>query len=119
MSDASMVLPEAHLVGEQPAHRVAGAGALRDVELVREEPDASAEKRAQAVGFAQVEQVQDIEAGDEIVDLVEIAEGEALEQRAFELQRPQRVRRPRCARWRAAASRPGGAPRSSSPPGWR
>ena len=45
-------LSEADLVGEQPAHGIAGARPLRDVELVREEPDASAEERAQAVGFA-------------------------------------------------------------------
>ena len=65
------------------------------MELVREEPDASAEKRAQAVGFAKGQEVQDVQAGHEIVDLVEIAQGETLEQRAFELQRPQLVGRRR------------------------
>ena len=88
-------LPEADFVGEQPAHRIAGARPLRDVELVREEPDASAEKRAQAVGFAKRQEVQDVQAGHEILDLVEIAQGEALEERAFELQRPQLVGRRR------------------------
>ena len=86
-------LPEADLVGEQPAHRIAGARPLRDVELVREEPDASAEEGAQAVGFAKRQEVQDIEAGHEILDLIEIAQGEAFEERAFELQGPQLVRR--------------------------
>ena len=33
-------LAEADFVGEQPAHRIAGGRALRDVELVRKEPDA-------------------------------------------------------------------------------
>ena len=93
MSDGFDGLSEADFVGEQPAHGVAGARALRDVELVREEPDASAEKRAQAVGFAKGQEVQDVQPGHEILDVVEIARGEALEERAFELQRPQRVRR--------------------------
>ena len=95
MSDGFDGLPEADFVGEQPAHGVAGARPLRDVELVREEPDASAEKRAQAVGFAKGQEVQDVQAGHEILDVVEIAQGEALEERAFELQRPQLVGRRR------------------------
>ena len=37
-------LSEAHFVREQPTYGVAGARALRDVELVRKEPDASAEE---------------------------------------------------------------------------
>ena len=45
-------LPKADFVGEQPAHGIAGARPLRHVELVREEPDASAEKRAEAISFA-------------------------------------------------------------------
>jgi hypothetical protein len=45
-------LSEADFVGEQPTHGIAGARALRDVELVGKEPDASAEEGAQAVGFA-------------------------------------------------------------------
>ena len=84
-------LAEADLVGEQPAHRVAGARALGDVELVREEPDASAQERAQPVRFAQRQQVQDVQARHEVLDLVEIAEGEPFEERALELQRPQLV----------------------------
>ena len=88
-------LAEADFVGEQPAHRIAGARALRDVELVRKQPDASAEERAQAVGFAKSQEVQDVQAGHEVLDVVEIAQGEALEERAFELQRPQRVGRRR------------------------
>ena len=40
-------LAEADFVGQQPAHRRAAGGALRDVELVREQADASAEKRAE------------------------------------------------------------------------
>ena len=88
-------LSEAHFVGEQPPHGIAGARALRDVELVRKEPDASAEEGAQAVGFAKRQEVQDVQASHEILDVIEIAQGESLEQRAFELQRPQRVGRHR------------------------
>ena len=88
---------EAHFVGEQPADRIGGAGALGDVELVREEPDAAAEKRSQAVGLTQREQVQDVHPRHEVVHIVEVAHGEPLEQRAFELQRPQRMRRHRSA----------------------
>ena len=84
-------LSEAHFVSEQPTHGVAGARALRDVELVGKEPDASAEEGAQAVGFAKSQEVQDVEAGHEILDVIEIAHGESLEKRAFELQWPQRV----------------------------
>ena len=86
-------LAEADFVGEQPAHGVAGARALRDVELVREEPDASAEERAEAVGFAKAQEAQDVEARHEVLDVVEIAEGETFEEGAFELERPQFVGR--------------------------
>ena len=82
---------ESHFVSQQPAHRVARARAFRDVELMRKEADASAEERTQAVSFAKRPEVQDVEAGDEILDLVQIVQRESLEQRAFELHRPQRV----------------------------
>ena len=112
-------LSEADFVGEQPAHGIAGARPLRHVELVREEPDASAEKRAQAVGFAKGQEVQDVQAGHEILDLVEIAQGEALEERAFELQGPQLVGRRRAPVRETQRPRPGVAPRPSFPPAWR
>ena len=112
-------LSEADFVGEQPAHRIAGARALRDVELVREEPDASAEEGAQAVGFAKRQEVQDVQAGHEILDVVEIAQGEALEERAFELQRPQRVGRRRAPVRESQRPVRESRRRSSFPPGWR
>ena len=83
-------LAEADFVGEQPPHGIAGARALRDVELMGKEPDAPAEEGAQAVGFAKSQEVQDVQAGHEILDVIEIAKGEPLEERALELQRPQR-----------------------------
>jgi len=63
------------------------------VELVREEPHASTEEGAEAIGFANGQQVQDVDACHEILDRVEIAERQAFEERAFELQRPQVVGR--------------------------
>ena len=77
-------LAEPHLVGQQPAHRVAGRGALGGVELVREEPHAAAEERAQAAGFADAPQAQDVEAVLEVARLVDVAVREALEQLALE-----------------------------------
>ena len=84
-------LAETNFVGEQPTHGIAGARPLRDVELVRKEPDASPEKGPQAVGFAEREKVQDVQAGHEILDLIVIPQRQAFEERAFKLQRPQRV----------------------------
>ncbi len=86
-------LSQADFVGQQPAHGVAGARALRDVELVREESNASSEERAEAVGFAKVQEAQDIETRHEILEIVEIAQGETFEEGAFELERPQFVGR--------------------------
>ncbi len=43
---------ETDFVGEQPPHRIAGAGTLGDVQLVREEPDASTQEGAEAIGLA-------------------------------------------------------------------
>ena len=111
-------LAEADFVGEQPAHRIAGGRALRDVELVRKQPDAAAEERAQAVGLAKREEAQDVQADQEVLDVVEIAQREPIEERAFELQRPQLVGR---------AGAPVGQPhlpvraarRPSSPRAWR
>jgi hypothetical protein len=62
---------------------------------MREQPDAAAEKRAEAVRFAQREQMQHVHPRNEIVHIVQIAQCEAFEQRAFELERPQRMRRHR------------------------
>jgi hypothetical protein len=39
--------------------------------------------------------VEDVEADHEVLEIVEIAHGESIEERAFEFERPQRVRRGR------------------------
>ena len=105
-----MVLPRP--TSSASSHRTGSlrTRALGDVELVREEPDASAEEGAQAIGFAKGQEVQDVEARHEILDLIEIAQRESFEQRAFELQRPQRVRDARPPVRELQRSRPGGAP---------
>ena len=54
-------LAEPHLVGQQPAHGSAPAGALGGVELVGEELDAAAQERAEAVGLAQAGEAQAVE----------------------------------------------------------
>ncbi len=45
--------PQTDFVRQQPANRIAGGGPLRHVQLVRKEPDATSEKRSQAIGLAQ------------------------------------------------------------------
>ena len=83
--------PEAHFVGQQPPHRFGGAGAFGDVQLVGEQPYASAQERTQAVGFAKRQQVQDVEPRQKIAELVHVSQQQALEQGALERDRPQRV----------------------------
>ena len=83
---------EADFVGQQPTNRVGSARAFRDVKLVGEQPHASAQERAQAIGLANRQQVQDVHPCDEVINLVEITRDQLLEQGAFELKRPQRVR---------------------------
>ena len=84
-------LAEADLVGEQPAHGVAGRRALGRVQLVWEEADAPAEERAEAAGLAQLEQVQRVEAGREVLDRIDVAEGEPLDEVARRVDRPELV----------------------------
>ena len=73
-------LAQADLVREEPAHGVGGARALRGVELVREEPDAAAEERAQAARLAQGGEVQRVQADREVLERVDRAGGETLDE---------------------------------------
>jgi hypothetical protein len=86
---------EADFVGEQPAHRIAGTRALGDIQLVREQADAAAEKRAQTVCFAKRQEVEDVQTDGEVLEIIDIAQRKSIEERAFEFERPQRVRRSR------------------------
>ena len=70
-------LAEADFVGQQPAHGIGGAGALGDVQLMREQAHASAQERPQAVGFANGQQVQDVHPRHEVVHVVQVADDEA------------------------------------------
>ena len=90
-------LAQTDLVGEQPSHWIRGARPFGDVKLVWEQPDASPKEGAQAVGLAKRQEVQDAHPRHEVLDVVEVTKGEALEECAFELERPERV-------WRRSAS---------------
>ncbi len=69
-------LAEADLVGEQPAHGVAPRRALGRVKLVGEEPDPSAQERAEAVRLAERREVERVQAEREVLDGVEPRGGE-------------------------------------------
>ena len=72
-------LAQPDLVCEQPPYRHPRGRAFRDVQLVREQPDASAEKRSQAARLARREQVQDVEARQEVFGVVDVARRQALD----------------------------------------
>ena len=105
-------LAEADLVGEQPAHRVAGRGALGGVELVGEEADAAAEKRAEPAGLAQRQQVQRVEAVGEVLERVEVAEREPLDEVARRCRSATRRRPAPRVRRRAAPAQRRSRPRA-------
>ena len=113
-------LAQPDFVGEQPPHRHPRGRALRDVQLMREQPDAPAEERAEAARLARREQVQDVESRQEVFGVVDVARGQPLEQRpvAPRATAPprERARRwsPRAAAWPRCAEngRPGRALRS-------
>ncbi len=64
-------LSESHFIGEQPAHRLYRGRALGDIELMRKQPDASSKKRAQPIGLAKREELQDIQPRQKIFHLVQ------------------------------------------------
>jgi hypothetical protein len=72
-------LAEAHLVGEQPAHRVLPRRLEGDVQLVREQADATSEERADVVGRTRRRQVHRVEPDREGVERADVAEGEPLD----------------------------------------
>ena len=83
ISAASIVLPRPTSSASSQRTGIARGRALGDVQLMREQPDASAEERSEAAGLASREQVQDVEPRQEVFGLVDVARGEPLEQRAF------------------------------------
>jgi hypothetical protein len=54
---------------------------------MREQTDASAEERAQAVGLPQLQQVQDVEPDQEVLGPIQPAERESLQQRNVDVDR--------------------------------
>jgi hypothetical protein len=84
-------LTEADFVGQQPTNRVGAARAFRDVKLVGEQSHAPAQERAQVIGLANRQQVQDVHPRDEVLNIVELTRNQLLEQGAFEFKGPQRV----------------------------
>jgi hypothetical protein len=58
------------------------------MELVWKETDAPPEERSKTVGFAYFKEAQEVQPDHEILDVVEIAEREAFDERPFEIQRP-------------------------------
>ena len=114
-------LAEAHLVGQEPAHRVAGGGPLGGVELVGEEADAAAEEGAEAEGLAALGEVQGVEAQREVLDRVDVAPRPASRRgrpgRRWGRGRPGRAGRARPRRRPGAACLPwpGTPPRSTVP----
>ena len=95
-------LAQPDLVGEQPSHRQPRGRAFGDMQLMREQPDPPAEERAEAARLARREQVQDVQARQEVVGVVDVPCGEPLEQRPIA---PARVLRLGHERVAAAASR--------------
>ena len=74
-------LAQPDFVGEQPSHREPHGRALGHVQLVREQAHASAEEGAKTVRLACRQQVQDVEARQEVVRFVYLAGSEALDER--------------------------------------
>ena len=114
-------LAQPDLVGEQPSHRDPGGGALRDVQLVREQPHPAAEERSEAAGLARRQQVQDVQARQEVLGVVDLTGGQPLEQRPVAPPRPppSRARARRWPRPAAASRRPAGSGRAGRGPRWR
>ena len=100
-------LAEPDFVGEQPAHRHPRGRALGDVQLMREQADAPAEERSEAVRLARRQQVQDVEPRQEVFGVVDVAGRQPLEQRPRRAAAaaPPRARARRCSRRAAASAR--------------
>ena len=73
-------LAEANFVGKEPPHGHLPGGALRHMQLMREQPDASAEERSKAARFTGGEQVQDVESREEVFGSVDVAGGQPFEE---------------------------------------
>ena len=82
-------LAEPHLVGQEPTDRVGRGRALRDVELMREQSDASPQERAKASGLADRRQLQEVAPQREPLEALDVASRESVERRFGHVERPQ------------------------------
>ena len=82
-------LAQPDLIRQQPAHRIAVAGALGGVELVGEELDASAEEGAQSAGLAEPLEPKPIQPVDEVVVAVHLPPRQAFSKRKVDGQWPE------------------------------
>ena len=73
-------LAQPDLVCEQPPDRQPRRRALRDVQLVREQPHPPAQERSQTAGLTGRPQLQDVEAGQEVFGVIDLARRQPLEQ---------------------------------------
>ena len=80
---------QADLISEQPAHQRRARRRLGRVELVREQTDAAAEKRTQAVGLANRREVQRVEPERKPLEAVDLAVRHFVEQRDTGMHRPE------------------------------
>ena len=78
-------LSKSHFIGQQPAHGLCRCCALGNIELMRKEPDASSKERAQPVCLTEREEMQDVEPRQKIVQLVQTARDQALDERMLEI----------------------------------
>ena len=78
-------LSKSHFIGQQPAHGLSRRCALGNVELMRKQPDASSKKRTQPICLTEREEMQDPEARQKIVQLVQTARDQALDERPLEI----------------------------------
>ena len=85
-------LAEAHLVGEQPAHRVRRGGPFGDVELVREQRNTPAEEGAEARRLPDLREPEPVETVPERGRPIGLERGEPLDGIVGGRERPQQDR---------------------------
>jgi hypothetical protein len=84
-------LAEAHLVRQQPTHRIHPRRALGDIQLVWKQSHPTAKKGAESVSFTLGQQMEHFEPQQKVLRVVCIAARESREQLAFVAHRPRQV----------------------------
>ena len=83
-------LAEAHFVREEPPHRIGSRRTFGHVQLMREQADASAEKRSQPVRLTRREKLQAFQTHEQIF-AIRFTIRQPFQQRSLEWKRPQLV----------------------------